>query len=90
MRVNQELRIRWNHSRSTRETVCQILDNDDNVVAAGIARAFVKDPFCKAKGRNASLTKALKAENAHGVKKLNKEARTQVWAVCRENRVKLY
>ena len=90
MRINEELRIRWSHNKNTRETACQILNNDDRVVVAGIARAFVKDPFCKAKGRNASLTKALKVTNSHGVKMLDKDTRTKVWSVCKENGVKLY
>jgi len=90
MRVDQNLRVRWSHSPKTRETACQILDNNDKVVVAGIARAYVADPFCKAKGRNASLTKALNDKNSHGVKKLDKATRTSVWNVCKDNHVKLY
>lgn len=89
MRVNSNLRIKWNHNAERKETACQIVDNNDNIVVFGIARAWHKDPFCRQAGRKVSLTKALNTRNEEGERVLNKATRTQIWNVLKENNVKI-
>lgn len=89
MRINKELRLKWSHNKNTKETACQIIDNNDQVVVSGLAKAWHKDPFCRKSGRKVSLTRALAVTDDDGVKKLDKATRTQVWNVIVENGVKI-
>ena len=84
MRINDSLMVDWHHNTTTKETICQLIDIDNNVIASGIAKAGHGDQFCKRTGRKLALTRALKQCN------YDKTTRAKIWTVIKNRGVKIY
>ncbi len=84
MRINDSLMVDWHHNTTTKETICQLIDNNGNVIASGIAKAGHGDQFCKKTGRKLALIRALKTCQCP------KSTRTEIWAVIKKKGVKIY